>query len=474
MRVSLRWRLILVSWSLAFTIALVLSTLLHTLSERQLLGQLEKTLQGKCDEVITVLENPDPHLALEEFLAIETDYRLTTAAYYYQVRDGLGRTLARSENLGGAELPLPEVWPRGHSGIRVHLATGPDPTSAGEEMRVRSERIEIAMAGGTPAMVVIQTAISLGAHQAALRQSLNETVLVGAGGLAAIFFLLWFVTTRTLQPVSAMTRKASLITATNLKERLTVTGSEDELDELAKVLNDMLDRLAAALRQMEEFSSDAAHQLRAPLTHIRCELELILRSDLAEPTRGQFEKVQEELERLNRLCGRLLLLARLDQPGRDAHLLDERVHLENVVSELLDQMAPLAHDRGIALRHGALPAVQVRGSRPLLVEALMNLLDNGIRYTPRGGSVDVSISVQGGTVRVCVEDSGPGIPPGERERIFQRFYRIPRSNGTNDGSGLGLPIVQAIARAHGGRVELDQSPGGGSIFRLVLPARPGS
>ena len=143
------------------------------------------------------------------------------------------------------------------------------------------------------------------------------------------------------------------------------------------------------------------------------------------------------------------------------------------MSELLEQMGPLAQDRGVGLRCGATSAVQVRGSRPLLVEALMNLLDNGVRYTREGGSVEVSIGVEGGTVRVCVEDGGPGIPPGERERIFQRFYRIPQSNGSHDGSGLGLAIVQAIARAHGGRVELDQSAGGGSIFRLVLPALPG-
>ena len=105
MRVSLRWRLIFVSWSLAFTIALVLSALLHTLSERQLLGELERKLETKCDEVVTVLESTYPHLALEDFLVIETRYRFTTATYYYQIRDGHDRNLARSQNLGGAEPP---------------------------------------------------------------------------------------------------------------------------------------------------------------------------------------------------------------------------------------------------------------------------------------------------------------------------------------------------------------------------------
>ena len=188
--------------------------------------------------------------------------------------------------------------------------------------------------------------------------------------------------------------------------------------------------------------------------------------------RIQLERIQEDLERLSRLCGRLLLLAWLDRQARDASLFDERVDLEAVVSDLVEEMAPLACDRGVSLRRDTTSAAPVRGSQPLLVEALLNLLDNAIRYTPKGGSVAVSIDVNGGAVRVSVAGGGPGIPPAERERIFEP----PRSpaGGTDDGSGLGLAIVRGIARAHGGGVELDEAPGGGSIFRLVLPAHPAS
>jgi signal transduction histidine kinase len=225
---------------------------------------------------------------------------------------------------------------------------------------------------------------------------------------------------------------------------------------------------------MEQFSSDAAHQLRTPLTRIRGELDLVLREDGSGPSRSQLEKVQEELEGMSRLCGRLLLLARLDQQAGSPGLCDERVDMQELAGEVIEQMTPVAQDRGVALRRGGAGTALVRGNRPLLVEALLNLVDNAVRFTPAGGLVTVSTGTNG-EVQLSVEDGGPGIPPEERERVFQRFYRLPRAQpqaGGDDGNGLGLAIVMGIAQAHGGRVEIAGTPRGGSIFRLVFPALP--
>lgn len=470
-RVSLRWKLILFSGSLAFAFALLLGTLVHLRGQRQLLQQLEKTLETKCDEVITVIENAGEHPSLDGFLQIETNYRYTPYTYYYQIGDEQGRLLVRSQNLGSLELPIPPDFRRGDVANLVRVETVSNPLSPRHErIRLRTERIELAIAGSTPATRVIQTAVSLGAFEAAVLASLRNAVLVAAAGLAVVLSLLWYATTRSLRPVAAMTRKASEISATNLRERLPVTGTADELDQLATVLNDMLGRLRASLKQMEHFSADAAHQLRTPLTRIRGELDLILRGELSAPMKVRLEKILEELERLSRLCARLLLLARLDQHAADASLLNEAIDIEELVSELLEQTAPLAQDHGINLRQGSIVPARVRGSRPLLVEALLNLLDNAIRYTPADGFVAVSVDASAGSVRISVEDSGPGVRAEERERIFQPFYRIQRNSGGQDqGSGLGLTIVKGIALAHGGRVELIAPPTCGSLFRLVLP-----
>jgi signal transduction histidine kinase len=334
--------------------------------------------------------------------------------------------------------------------------------------------VQVALAGGEPSPFVIQTAVSLDPFEAAVRRNALETLLVGATSLAAVFGLLWFVTTRALQPVSSMARKASEITATNVRERLPLTGRGDELDVLARTLNDMLGRLAGSLRQMEQFASGAAHQLRTPLTRIRGELDLVLRGELSGPVRDQLERAQEDLERLTRVCGRLLLLARLDQQAAEASILDERTDLAEVASDLVEYMRPAAEERSIALRLCGRSAAEVRGSRPLLAEAVLNLLDNALRYTPEGGTVTVSTESRDGSVSVSVEDTGPGVPPDERERIFQPFQRLARNpaGSTDGGSGLGLAIVTGIARAHRGAVDLEGPPGGGSRFRLVFPAAP--
>jgi signal transduction histidine kinase len=271
-----------------------------------------------------------------------------------------------------------------------------------------------------------------------------------------------------------MTSRASHITAKNLEERLPLAGTGDELDELANVLNDMLDRIGGSLHRMEQFSSDLAHQFRTPLTRIRGELDLIQRSEGSDTLKAQIETIIEEVEVLSRLCGRLLFLARIDQEAGDPRLFDESVDLNEVVSEVLEQITPLAHEHGVELRRGVTSEVQVRGSRSLLVEVLLNLLHNALHATPEGGAVSVSIETDNGTVQLSVEDEGPGVPKAQREMIFQRFYRIPQASTgpMDDGSGLGLAIVRGIAHAHGGRVELVDAPGGGSIFRVILPAHP--
>lgn len=471
-RLSLRWKLILLSWFLAFGTGLVLTILLHLRSQAHLLDQLEKTLASKCDEVISVLKSDYLHPAIDEFLVVETNYRGSPQKYFYQIIDAQGRILARSENLGDALLPIPQAWESGElESSPVRFVTEQNPTAADDQIRLRSERVVLAIAGQDPATILIQTAASLGPLGTAVRQTLHDTFVAEAAGLAAIFFLLWFVTTRSLGPVAVMTRKASEITATNLNERLPLTGKGDELDELATVLNDMIDRLAESLRQIEQFSSGAAHQLRTPLTRMRGELDLLLRSDVPGPLKEQLESIHEELEGLSRLCAQLLLLSRLHDQASATTALDEQIDLEEVVSDLLEQMAPMAKEHRVELRCGATSKVQVRGSRSLLVQALFNLLNNAIEYTKNGGPVTVSIGENGDAAWISVEDCGPGIPPEARENVFQPFYRIPPApgDGSHDGTGMGLAIVRGIARAHGGRVQLTDAPRGGTIFRLILP-----
>ncbi len=239
-RIPLRWRLILVAWSLAFGIAVVLIGVVLLRSQDQLLHHVEKTLEWKCDEVITVLQSPEAHKVLQEFLDLETDYRSSPNTYYYQIWNADGHVFARSQNLADVELPTPGAWNEGP----VHLRVAPDPFSPeGRRILLRSERLELTMPDREPGLFVIQVAASLVPFELAVQQIFRAAAVVATLGLTAIFFLLWLVTTRSLRPVSAMTSRASHITAKNLEERLPLAGTGDELDELANVLNDMLDRI---------------------------------------------------------------------------------------------------------------------------------------------------------------------------------------------------------------------------------------
>lgn len=472
-RLSIRWKLILSTFTPAVAVACGLIVLLNVRTHAQLLGHLEKTLETKCDEVLSVFAGGGSALTLDALFAIETNYRFSPYTYFYQVTDGQGRVLAVSRNLGERTLPVPGELMRERESGRVLVEDGGYPGTGreGEVIRIRSERLSEATTPWGKEPVLVQVAVSLWPLRATMRRHVELAALYGLGGLTAVFLLLWSVITRVLRPVARMTKRASAITATNLRERLPLSGAKDELDQLADMLNGMLDRLQQSLCQMEEFTSDAAHQLRTPLTRIRGELDIILRNGVPPGLRGQLERVQEELERLSRMCGRLLLLARLDQEARESHLLSERVDMEAVVAELVDQMTPLAHDKGVRLVCGAMSHAVARGNKQLIVEALLNLLHNAMRFAGEGGTVEVSLATGRDGVTVAVRDSGPGIPHDEHEKIFRRFYGTANGAGdSGDGVGLGLAIVSGIARAHGGAVDVVSAPGEGSCFRLSLPA----
>lgn len=464
---SLKWRLTLVAGALAVGCAAVLTIAHHVYTRRELQGQLEKTLATKCDEVITVLQRPAGSLTLSEFLWIETHYRSTPYAFFYQVSDSRGRLIAKSGNLADHTLPMPASWAKDRDVAMItERVAGVD---GARPVRVRSERVRIPVAGGTPRALVIQTAATMAPLEAAANRSLIASLVPAAAGLTGVFVLLWLVTTRTLRRVSAIAARASRISAANLRQRVPLSGSGDELDMLSQVLNDMLERLGCSIEQMEQFSSDAAHQFRAPLTRIRGELDLVLRDQLTGEHRGQLERIRDDVERLSRLCARLLLLARLDQRAAEGGLFAEQVDLESVVADLLEQMTPVAAERKVGLRRGPTSAASVPGSRSLLAEAILNLLDNAIRHSVDGGVVEVSLDQHDARAWLSIRDGGAGIPPEEHEKVFRRFYRMTGTPETTDGCGLGLSIVAMIAQAHGGRVDLESAPGSGSVFRLVLP-----
>jgi signal transduction histidine kinase len=295
---------------------------------------------------------------------------------------------------------------------------------------------------------------------------LEETnaAVAGAAGVGLVTLLVgsllaWRVAEGVLRSVRDVTRTAQSITEGDLTRRIRVTG-RDEVAALATTFNEMLDRLEAAFATQRGFVDDAGHELRTPITVIRGHLELL--EDDPDERRKTLDLVMDELDRMQRIVEDLLILAKAEQPD----FLDlDTVDLATLTQEVHAKAAAIA-DRDWRLDR--LGRGVVVADRQRLTQAVMQLAQNAAQHTGDGDRISVGSSLRNGEARVWVRDTGPGVPPEQRDRIFHRFAR-GRGARRSEGAGIGLAIVKAIAEAHHGRVELDSAPSDGATFTVIFP-----
>jgi len=233
-------------------------------------------------------------------------------------------------------------------------------------------------------------------------------------------------------------------------------------------MNDLLARLSAAIAAQQRFIADAAHQLRTPIAGLRTQTELALRQTAPTEQQATLNQLRTATEQMTRLVNQLLALARAE-PGAEHGIAMEKLDLDTLVREVTAEWVPRALARNIDLGYDSPGGpLQLSGNDFLLREMLNNLLDNAIRYTHPGGQVTARLTARNGNVSLSVEDNGPGIPAAERERVFERFYRV-LGTGT-EGCGLGLSIVREIAQKHGAKITLDAGRNGtGTLVRIEFP-----
>lgn len=265
--------------------------------------------------------------------------------------------------------------------------------------------------------------------------------------------LVWFGLSRGVAPINALQRRLRARRPDDLSpidERL----APSEIGPLITAMNDLLSRLEATLLAQRRFVADAAHQLKTPLAGLRTQAELAMRSEPTSNTQESLEQIIAGTTRATRLVNQLLLMANAENPNT---MEMPPMDLTHLAKEHLHKWVHVAMRKGIDLGfEGSDQPVYIKGQSLLLGEALNNLIDNAIRYTPGPGHITVSLHEASGEVVLAVEDSGPGIPPEERERVFDRFYRVLGSGV--DGSGLGLAIVREIAQRHHARVVVTDTP----------------
>ncbi len=284
-------------------------------------------------------------------------------------------------------------------------------------------------------------------------------LLAGAGGM-------WLASIG-LRPIAMMARRAASVPLTGLED-LGEAPRDDELGQLARAFNGLVGRLRAALQTQRQFMADASHELRTPVSVIRAAADVMLSRDHRDEAeyREALTMAGAQARQLGTLVEDMLVLARADAGGYPLRPVD--LYLDDVVDECRRAVAVLAADRGITVTSNGAADVRVRGDEELLRRLLVNLLQNAVQHTPKGGAVSVDVSPNGSRVHVRVTDTGGGIPEADRDRIFHRFVQLDPSRRA-DGTGLGLTIAKWIAEAHEGSLSLESSGPGGSTFCVVLP-----
>jgi heavy metal sensor kinase len=335
--------------------------------------------------------------------------------------------------------------------------------------KVRLLTRAVELPGGVAATIRVGQPLAPGEN--ALEDLSDTFVVVGTLTLLLGTLAGWLLASTATRPMRRMAQVAEGVDAGVLSARMPVEGTRDEARRLAQSFNRMLDRLEAAFERQREFVADASHDLRTPLTVVRGQIEVLARNP--DPDRTEVRRVSgfvsQAIERMEAMVEDLLLLARSES---GANLRLETLELEPLLAAEVEGLAPSA---GRELKVGEVTSRPVSIDREQMARALSNLVANAITHTSEGGRIEVSARDSDSGVMLAVDDDGPGVPPAERDRVFDRFTRLDQSRTSESGgSGLGLAIVRAIAEAHGGSVNCSVSPLGGARFEIRLPDAGGS
>ena len=465
MSMGIRWRLTLwITGSLVATLVAIF--FIQSFALRQtLMADLDDDLSRNVDQVsalllIRGLSEPGPVQDVVDRYSVGG----LASGFVVLVRDPKGDLIASTEGVDADAFAL--------SGAEIDSVLGGDvlsrnvDISGGEEVRVRTTGITL----GEGVLGIVQVGESTDLISRTLDRLRALFIGLGAAAVVAALAIAYWLSRRALRPIENVAAVAARIEASDLTERIGARREPAEVQKLSDTFDAMLARLDRAFQQQQNFVLDVAHELRTPLTALRGNIDVLLMSAALEPeTRSQLERMSAEAARLIRLSTNLLYLALADA----GHELDRRpVDLDVVCLEVYRLMRDLRPEVKLSL--GNEDQVTVTGDRDLLKQLILNLVENGLKYTPAGGRVTLSLYGEPSRARIVVEDTGRGLSPEELLHIFERFYRAENDAGRrrSGGAGIGLALVNWIVRAHGGEIVVDSELGKGSRFIVFLPMAP--
>lgn len=433
------------------------ATIVYFLPLNQIRAEVDDSLEALAEEIQTAdyARGPDGLLRI----AIAPDLStLETASTFFLVTDLDGEGIFWSRNLVGNFDGL--LDPNGLTTDKVVR----DVIHGEATLRVLSVPL-YDYSGPEPVLFGYLQVARLFNSFESFNRFLIIALFVGFAGATASLFLAVLLTPSSFKPLEDMADVARQITnADDLSRRVPYTERTDEVGVLARAFNQLLERLENLFLTQQRLLADVSHELRTPLTAIRGNVDLMRR--MGEVDEESLQIIQEEAERMSRLVGDLLLLARADAGGLP--LERSKVELDAIFFEVYRQVSLM--DKNVDVKVVDIDQVMVIGDVDRLKQLIWNLVGNAIKYTPTGGKVNLSLSKADGWAKIVVEDNGIGIPPEDLPYIFDRFYRVDKArNRGHGGSGLGLSIARWVAQAHGGRIDVESEVGVGTTFTVVLP-----
>lgn len=452
----------LVGWYAASVILLALFTgrLLDRTLEELLDEQVDRSLAEKVHIVQRLLGATPPNLATVRHEVEEEWGHNEYAGVWMRVWDPV-RGQAIAQTPGMPEFAAPASMPAPGAAL-----TNPVPvvTPDGVPYRMMSAR-------APPTEYLVHAVLTYEREAHLLHRYRRTLSLVLAMVAAATVPIGLFIVRHGLAAVGSMSTQVRGLTSTTLHNRLSLEGLPVELLDLAKVFNVTLDRLQQSFESLSRFSSDLAHEMRTPLNNLRGEIEVTLsRPREMDRYRAVLESALEQGDRLADIVERMLFLARAEANDQPIDALPMEV--APALARVCEYYEAAAQEAGLSLSFEASKDLVVPADPVLFNRAIANLVSNALRHTPAGGQIRITARADGAEVAIAVSDTGCGIPAAHLPLVFERFHRVDSARTSVDGGvGLGLSIVQSIARLHGGRAEVESVEGQGTTVRVVLPLK---
>ncbi|MBU0469779.1 MAG: heavy metal sensor histidine kinase [Candidatus Omnitrophica bacterium] len=465
---SIGWKLTVWNTSLILFFVISFSVYLYHRLESQLYEEVDIFLKDELNEFNQfVMENLDKLPLIQEQIKKESSAIRKHYQMYYGLLDPDGQIILQSSEF---QPSLKEIQTKNKTSLKETDVTEYE---LGDDENIYKVRIvTYPVKRGDNLVYYVQVGMNLARIEKTLANSRQNIIYALPGILILSLTGGYFLTRRNLKPISQMVQTTNRITISNLNERLPIRGSGDELDELAKTFNKMIDRIEQAYQKLSQFSADAAHELRTPLTTLIGEIEVALtHKRSSDEYYTLLTSNLEELTRLMRLVNNLLLLCQDEKPDRTKE--NELINLNEIVRDITELFNPVAEDSNISLKSSTLPEpIFIFGDKWRIEQLISNLLDNAIRYNLSGGSVDISLTKNDGNAELVFSDTGIGISESDQSKIFDRFYRVDSSrNRSSGGSGLGLNIVKSVVQSYFGEISVKSQPEKGSTFTIKLPLK---